>query len=285
MSKPVSRSLLSIGPIDETDIGARLLAARHARMRVENDREALRNRIAALKLAQSHAAAVTAQNHARNDELLKGRAEATQVRAQLSELREASLPSNPRFRSMVSASRVEQRDAIKQARAERLAERRAGARAVHAERSATERARAELEEERARAVRSAHERVLADRERSARSRVASLEGRRRDARLALDRLRAQTVWDQGGEAQLAEARERKALAREEADLLVRLARTHEAAIEASMQLDKLAAPRGTRAPERQEPLGGALRPMAQASARQCELLELADGANEPARLR
>lgn len=238
-------------------------------MRAENERQLLRNRIELLKAQQKKAIADIKHNRARRDALRTERLEQRSQRSQLSELQEDTLPSNPRFKAHVSRTRIEQHISIARVRADVLNARKARAQAVHAERAAAEKAQAQLEAERARAVLVARERVLADRARLAKVRDVFLEKKQKSSRLTGEGQRAK-------EAQVeAKRREFEELAREEASVLARLARMHEAAVEASADLEHVASLRPVQlAPRRERPQAWQ-RP--QSGERRRELLALANG--------
>jgi hypothetical protein len=239
MARPVSRWLLPLELCDEADIGARLLAARHARMNVENERDATRNRITSIVNAQKQCIARTAANYAQRDELLRERSHSRIERQQMSELRAASLPTRPDFRESVARARFDQRDAIEQAHAEQLRLRQATAGEVKAGRWDAERTLAELEEERIRRAQLTRDRVVAEREQGEQRRLAARESRRLDARAAIARLRGHETDDDRWLLN----KEYDALVCEEESLIRRITRTHEAALEADSELDKLAAVR------------------------------------------
>ncbi|KAJ1640483.1 hypothetical protein T492DRAFT_928297 [Pavlovales sp. CCMP2436] len=240
MAQPVSLSELEAS--DETDIGAKLLAARNARMGAENRLTLLRNKIGSILAAQQQAVRETELNCTEKETLWRARSGLSQQRSQLGELREASSRSSPSNRELIVAARTEQREAIKQVRAKEMGVRRANASAVHADHSAVQRALAELEGDRAVLTQRARERVLADRERGADKRLSAIETKRKNACNDVNQLRDQWASDEAETSEVMR-REYQILALEESRLIVALHRTQEAALEEAAKLESLSSAR------------------------------------------
>lgn len=239
-----SPSVLSTSPSDlpPTDIGARLLYARHQRMEAESKRDLLRARLRLLAAEQEQLAAQTRQNMRSIREAHLGKEERSTLSRLAEESRSRLAESLPQD---TLAMRAEQRNAIRASRLAALDERRQVVQSTHAERDAHAHMIAQLDAQEQRRAQEIHQRVLEQRQRGEDLRAYSAHERRREARSTIDQLRlrdAETLAREREEMQ----REKAKLERSEKVLLERLAHSQAEALEASARLEAVTATRPSR---------------------------------------